>query len=96
MSHTTHLDIATESGLLFCSLLKLGALRLCSHGEACEFCEQVYNLQQLQHVGSFLKDQHQRIPVKKARADNTAKWLKIYEGSIGFVEGYRVLCTCIR
>jgi hypothetical protein len=58
------------------SLLKPGALRMCLHGEACEFCEQVHNLQQSQHVGNVLKDPRQRLPVKKAGADNTTKWSK--------------------
>ncbi len=53
------------------SLLKQGELCLCSDGEACEFCEQVRNLQKIQEVASVLHDPLQSLQVKKAGADNT-------------------------
>ena len=54
------------------SLLKQCTLRLCSHGDECEFCEQVRNLQQSQEVACVLQDLRQRLPVEKKSRSNVS------------------------
>ncbi len=60
----------------FC-LFKKGAVRLCERGSACNFGEQLRDIQESQEVAKVLNivsDPYEELPVKRAGADNTTKW----------------------
>jgi hypothetical protein len=52
-------------------------VRLCERGSACDFCEQLRNIQESQEVAKVLNivsNPHEELPVKRAGADNITKW----------------------
>ena len=61
----------------FFNLFQRGSVRLCPArpGHSCKFCEQLLDIQQAQEVARILVPA-QRLPVKKAGADNTTMWSK--------------------
>jgi hypothetical protein len=47
-------------------------------GSACDFCEQLHDIQESQEVAKVLNiasNPHEKLPLKRAGADNTTKWL---------------------
>ncbi len=61
----------------FFGLFKTGAVQLCERGSACNFCEQLRDIQESPEVDKVLNivsNPHEELPVKRAGADNTTKW----------------------
>ncbi len=58
-------------------LFKKGGVRLCERVSACNFCEQLRDIQESQEVANVLNivsNPHEEFPVKRAGADNATQW----------------------
>ncbi len=61
----------------FFGLFKKGAVRLFEPGSACDFCEQLRDIQESPEVAKVLNiasNLHEELPVKRDGEDNTTKW----------------------
>jgi hypothetical protein len=61
----------------FFGLFKKGGVRLCERGSACDFCEQLRDIQDSLGVAKVLNmvsNPNEELPLKRAGTDNTTKW----------------------